>query len=134
MSAFSSLETFSPSACSATVMMSFSSSKHLLILARLFLSSKGFVIFLYWCVRDKGTSESPELGDVVELPPAFCSGEESVERESRVVELTLGENAENGLCQFMASCVGVPALTKVCDTPKQRAVSGSASARLQIVR
>ena len=50
---------------------------------------------------------------VVELPTSFCSGEESVDDvESRVVELTLGEKAENGLwceenglCQFMASCV-----------------------------
>ena len=47
MSAFSSLETFSPSAWRATVMMSFNSSRHLLILARLFLSRSGFVIFLY---------------------------------------------------------------------------------------
>lgn len=114
MSAFSSLDTFSPSACSATVMMSFSSSRHLLILARRFLSRSGFVIFLYWCVRDRGTSESPELGEVVELPPAFCSGEESDAVESRVVELTLGENAENGLCQFMASCVVVSRLVQWC--------------------
>ena len=90
--------------------MSFSSSRHLLILARRFLSRSGLVIFLYWCVRDRGTSESPELGDVVELPPTFCSGEESVDVESRVVELTLGEKAENGLCQFMASCVQAPGL------------------------
>ena len=49
----------------------------------------------------------------MELPRSFCSGEESVDDvESRVVELTLGEKAEkglgceeNGLCQFMASCV-----------------------------
>lgn len=87
--------------------MSFSSSRHLLILARRFLSSSGLVIFLYWLVRDRGTSESPELGEVVELPPGFCSGEESVDVESRVVELTRGEKAENGLCQFMASCVVV---------------------------
>ena len=78
--------------------MSLSSSKHLLILARLFLSRSGLVIFLYWCVRDMGTSESPELGEVVvELPPPgfCCSGDESVDEESRVVELTLGEKAEN---------------------------------------
>ena len=57
-----------------------------------------------------GTS-SPELGEMLvrlpDWPPAvFCSGEESVDVErSRVVELTLGEKAENGLCQFMVSCV-----------------------------
>lgn len=49
MSAFSSLDTFSPCACKAAVMMSLSSSRHLLIRARRFLSSKGFIIFLY-CV------------------------------------------------------------------------------------
>jgi len=58
-----------------------------------------------------GTSESPELGEVVvdECAPCFCSGDESVD-ESRlcVVELTLGEKAENGDCQFMASCVVSP--------------------------
>ena len=57
-----------------------------------------------------GTS-SPELGEVLVRLLArpldvFCSGEESVDVErSRVVELTLGEKAENGLCQFMVSCV-----------------------------
>ena len=52
-----------------------------------------------------GTS-SPELGEVLVSPRGFCSGEESVDVErSRVVELTLGEKAENGLCQFMVSCV-----------------------------
>ena len=57
-----------------------------------------------------GTS-SPELGEVLvrllpRPPPGFCSGEESVDVErSRVVELTLGEKAENGLCQFMVSYV-----------------------------
>ena len=52
-----------------------------------------------------GTS-SPELGEVLARPGGFCSGEESVDAErSRVVELTDGENAENGLCQFMVSCV-----------------------------
>ena len=45
MSAFSSLDTFSPCACKAAVMMSLSSSRHLLIRARRFLSSKGFIIW-----------------------------------------------------------------------------------------
>ena len=43
------------------VMMSFSSSRHLLMRARLLRSSKGLVIFLYVCVLERGTSESPEL-------------------------------------------------------------------------
>ena len=64
-----------------------------------------------------GTSESaPELGEVdnaVMLPLGFCSGEESVdEAESRVVELTRGEKAENGDCQFML-------LTVSCDVARQ---------------
>ena len=84
-----------------------------IILALLLRSSSGLVIFLYWWVRDMGTSESaPEQGevDIVMLPPGFCSGDESVEEpaESRVVELTLGEKAENGDCQFML-------LTSSCD-------------------
>lgn len=49
ISAFSNLDTFSPCACKAAVMMSLSSSRHLLIRARRFLSSRGFIIFLY-CV------------------------------------------------------------------------------------
>ena len=84
--------------------MSFSSSRHLFILALRFRSSKGFVIFLYWWVRDNGTSES-ELGEIEKpaIPPSFCSGDESEDdgAVSRVVELTLGEKAEKELCQFM---------------------------------
>lgn len=67
-------------------------------------------------MRDIGTSESaPELGEVdsVMLPEGFCSGDESVdEAESRVVELTRGEKAENGDCQFML-------LTVSCDVARQ---------------
>ena len=100
--------------------MSFSSSRHLLMRARLLRSSKGLVIFLYVCVLERGTSESPELP---EAPLNFnwegmemssknvsgittkiiitCSGEESVDaEESNVVEETFGVKAEteNGLC------------------------------------
>ena len=46
-SAFSSLEMDSPSVCRACTIKSFSSSRHLLILARLFLSSIGFITFRY---------------------------------------------------------------------------------------
>ena len=103
-------------------MMSFSSSRHLLMRARLLRSSKGLVIFLYVCVLERGTSESPELPEApvnfnwegrersstfhVLLPRQIrtkltCSGEESVDgEESNVVEETLGVKAEteNGLC------------------------------------
>ena len=101
-------------------MMSLSSSRHLLILALRFRSSSGFVIFLYWWVRDMGTS-SPELGDPSDTNPApapapapgCCSGLLSVELlrlPPRLVLVTRcaaaaaarpGENAENGDCQFM---------------------------------
>ena len=65
-------------------------------------------------MRDIGTSESaPELGEVDMVPVGFCSGDESVdEAESRVVELTRGEKAENGDCQFML-------LTVSCDVNRQ---------------
>ena len=109
------------------VMMSFSSSRHLLMRARLLRSNKGLVIFLYVCVLERGTSESPELPEAplnfnwegremssmfhVFLPKQIrtkltCSGEESVDaEESNVVEETLGVKAEteNGLCQFITS-------------------------------
>ena len=51
----------SPSACRALTMMSLRLSKHLLIRARLFLSSRGFITFLYWCVLDMGASSVFEL-------------------------------------------------------------------------
>ena len=50
-SAFSSLEMLSPSVCRANTIRSFSSSRQPLIRARLFLSSSGFITFLYWSVR-----------------------------------------------------------------------------------
>ena len=87
------------------------SSRHLLILALRFLSSRGLVIFLYWCVLDIGTSDGlVSLGEL-ENPDKdnFCSGDDSVEEVPEsgpapimVVELTRGEKAENGDCQFMA--------------------------------
>lgn len=48
ISAFSSLETFSPSLCRAVTIISFNSSRHRLMRALLFLSSIGFITFLYW--------------------------------------------------------------------------------------
>lgn len=88
--------------------MSLSSSRHLLILARRLRSRSGLVTFLYVWVLERGTSESGELGEVVRREEASlsCSGEESVEDRSRVVELTRGANAEKGLCQLMASGLG----------------------------
>jgi len=64
------------------------------------------VIFLYWFVLDIGTSESPDDGDVKEGEVSellLCSGEDSLVgvAGSRVVELTRGEKAEKGLCQFI---------------------------------
>ena len=58
MSAFSSFDTFSPSACRHPVMMSLSSSRQALILALLFRSRRGLVIFLYCIVLDIGASSS----------------------------------------------------------------------------
>ena len=102
-------------------MISFSSSRHLLMRARRLRSSSGFVIFLYWWVRDRGTSES-ELGEEMDIrmllllwppPPALGnSGEDSSSEEdgddvvvcSMVVDkVTLGEKAEKGFCQFMTA-------------------------------
>ena len=82
-------------------MISFSSSKHLFIRARRFRSSSGLVIFLYWCVLERGTSES-ECGET-----SFWSGEESEDDTSRLLELTRGEKAEKELCQFMVSVYSV---------------------------
>ena len=65
ISAFSSLETFSPSACRATVMISFSSSRQALIRALRFLSSNGFVIFLYLIVLEIGASSTEWISGVV---------------------------------------------------------------------
>ena len=61
-SAFSSLVMASPSIWRASTMRSLMSSRHLLILALLFLSSRGFMTFLYWCVLDIGWSAIGSTG------------------------------------------------------------------------
>merc|ERR1711953_964546 len=60
-SAFSSLLMLSPSVCRANTIRSFSSSRQALILALLFLSMSGLTTFLYWSVRDIGSSIGSDL-------------------------------------------------------------------------
>lgn len=54
ISAFSNLETFSPSVARAETIKSFNSSKHRLILARRFRSNIGFITLRYCKVREIG--------------------------------------------------------------------------------
>ena len=70
-SAFSSLVIDSPSACKVLTMMSLRSSRHLLIRALRFLSSKGFMTFRYWWVLDMGAASSLFMLE-------FISGEDSI--------------------------------------------------------
>ena len=67
-SAFSNLVMDSPSDCRAKTIKSFSSSRLWLMRARRFLSSKGFITFLYWWVRDMGASSigsRPKIGAIL---------------------------------------------------------------------
>lgn len=91
MSAFSSLETFSPSACRAVTMRSLSSSRQRLMRALLFLSSMGFMTFLYWYVRETGSSSGCACAGGWKAP---CGGD--IVRAGRII------GARATVCERMA--------------------------------